>query len=538
MEQHKEFGLLPAEFTHPLPEITSLQDEFNRNLQEEENYVKPKKKKYMLYLAAIILTICGIFTFGSKSNITPIPPVVEVVEASNITLPIDTIQENDPIVTIHKATIMRAASSNYSGVDFKYSLDNNDIDYPLYLFYEVVSDKGQKTPLPPSPSKKTQDLINEKDFIETTMLNSMDKLTLNIYVGMEEEDNIRWIVYSKDVEEEYFPMVNFNIDFAKYILKTNNMPAYVEYGVTIDSSDNIYPVKLYGYIEDETNYNKDDSNNPYKIESNEPFNNGIIFVDGLTGELTLNCSITFTWDDDEITMFEQLPIDMSLYEEPMETYPLEDGIIVLTVYNNSFDFDMMDDPVFPWMKILYHGEIKESEWEDFILPEPEDNNEDWNPVGFVIHYNGEFDYGYDNSIDKSFIRKVNGNILTKEDIEAIPPTESGYRYVNVHVLWYPYRNYDVKLRLELALNDGSNDVEVFEADQPFASEGYTYLCVFDEPIREGYEFKGWYDQYGNKVEFLSYYDFFDLIEGATSNEDRDWEHPHAIRLFAKWEEIN
>lgn len=533
MEQHKEFGLLPAEFTSPLPEITAHQDEFNRNLQEEESSVKPKKKKHLLYLAAIVLTICGVFTFGPKVSMPP----AEAEETNNMTLPVSEIQASDPVVTISKATIMRAASSNYSVVDFKYSLDNNGADYPLYLFYEVESETGDKTPLPPSPSKKTEDLIDEKDFIETTSLDSTKKMTLHIYVGMDDEDGVRWIVYSKDVEEEYFPMVELNIDFAKYIPQTSYMPAHVEYGATIKCSDDIYPVKLSGYVEDETGYNRNDSHNPYEIESDEPFSSGLVFTEGLTGELTLNCSITFNWDDDEITMFEHIPVDMSLYEEPAETYQLADGIIVLTVYNNSFDFDMVDDPVFPWMKILYHGEIKESEWEDFVLPEPEDNNEDWDPVGFVIHYNGEFDYGYDSAIDKSFIRRIDGNVLTKENIEAIPPTESGYRYVNVHVLWYPYRNYDFKLRLELALNDGTDDVEVWEADQPFASEGYTYLCVFDEPERDGYTFKGWYDEAGNQVEWLSYYDFFDPIEGATSKEDRDWEHPHAVRLYAKWEKI-
>ena len=222
-------------------------------------------------------------------------------------------------------------------------------------------------------------------------------------------------------------------------------------------------------------------------------------------------------------------------KEEQKTYPLGSGNIVLTVYNNSFDSDAMNDPDFPWMKILLHETIAESDWVDMTMPEAYDPNEDWDVAGFVLHYGSEFDYGYSSETGEPFIKVLEDNILTREDIELVPPSGDGNRYVNVHVMWLPLGNYDFKHRLELALNDGTDDVEVFEADTPFASEGYTDLAVYGEPEWEGHTFTGWYDEEGNKVEYLSYYDFVDLLPDAKSNEDRDWEHPKTIRLTAGWE---
>ena len=57
---------------------------------------------------------------------------------------------------------------------------------------------------------------------------------------------------------------------------------------------------------------------------------------------------------------------------------------------------------------------------------------------------------------------------------------------------------------------------------------------FPVPEREGYSFAGWYNEAGELVEFVSYYDFFDPLPNAQTREDRDWEHPHSIRLTAHW----
>ena len=232
---------------------------------------------------------------------------------------------------------------------------------------------------------------------------------------------------------------------------------------------------------------------------------------------------------------EPTPEPPEVVEQEPERWPLGDGMIFLTVYNNSFDMDAADDPDFPYVSILMHEMISEPDWEDMDLPAAKFVGDDWEVAGYVLHYNAEYDYGYDSTSSVApFVHVLAGGRLTREDIELVPPDSSGARYVNVHVMWTPLRNYDFKMRLELDPNDGSGDVEVYEADQPFASEGYTYLAAFQTPEREGYTFTGWYDEEGNKVEYISYYDFFPLLPDATSNEDRDWSNPITIRLKAGW----
>lgn len=221
--------------------------------------------------------------------------------------------------------------------------------------------------------------------------------------------------------------------------------------------------------------------------------------------------------------------------EPAPSWPLGTGTIVLTVYNNTFSFDAADDPDFPYIKVLMHETFADEEFSAISLPEAIDDNEGWDPAGYILHYNAEFDYGYEPSSETGeFVRVINGGILTADDVEAVPPDANGTRYVNIHVMWLPLFNDEPKMRLELDLNDGSGEVEAWEADQPFASEGFTYLAVFGEPGRDGYTFTGWFDSEGNKVDFISYYDFFPLLPGAQSREDRDWQNPQAIRLTAGW----
>lgn len=97
-----------------------------------------------------------------------------------------------------------------------------------------------------------------------------------------------------------------------------------------------------------------------------------------------------------------------------------------------------------------------------------------------------------------------GGVLTRQDVERVPPTEDGVRYVNIHASWI-YRN---PTDLRLYLQDGMGGETAYGMDSPAASEGFLYLCTYPIPQREGYEFDGWYDWEGNRVELLmSFFSF-------------------------------
>ncbi|MBQ2311896.1 MAG: hypothetical protein II185_05045, partial [Firmicutes bacterium] len=286
------------------------------------------------------------------------------------------------------------------------------------------------------------------------------------------------------------------------------------------------------YIEDETGHNASSSEYPVTIDQSQPYGGGTFFVSGLQGDLKVRMNATFTYEWGEITIFAEKEVDMSAKTDEPEGYPLADGNLVVTVYNNTFDQRFADDPDFPWLNILLHITVPETGFRELTLPEPEFAGDDWDAKGFVLHYNSEFDNGYDpNSAVPEFVVPL-GPTLTAADVEKVPPAADGNRYINIHVMWLSHA--DQIPKLQVILNLGNGDDWLFEGDQPFASEGFFYLAAVPIPEREGYTFTGWYDKTGRKVDIISYYDFFPPLPGAQSREDRDWEHPQAVELDAGW----
>ena len=519
----REYTALPPEFSQPAPEFTPLPDEFSQGSGPQPPKKIKRKIKWLYSIAVLVVFGLGVGLWGGSAS------------ASQDSFPVSPRKDGDPLVTIEKAVIMRAASSNFSVVGYKYSLDNQETEFPIYLFFQVTDSHGTKTELSSSPAHVRSDIEGETGSVETTELDSKGPMVLTIYAGWDTENGIKWTATSKDVEEEHFPDCEFVIDKAVYVPAGNGLGARVEYSYRLEADPECYPFTVYAFLEDETNYNVSDPNCPVTIDQSQPFGDGTFFVSGLQGDLELHMNATFTYEDGEITIFAEKEVDMSAKKDEPEVpvYPLGDGNIVLTVYNNSFDIESADDPVFPYLKILAHETIPESEFSEFTLPEPFDpDSDDFDAVGFVLHYNSEFDIGYEPDMaGMEFVRKL-GPVLTREDVEAVPPAADGNRYVNIHVLWLC--NLDERPKLEVILNLGNGEDMLFEGDQPFASEGYFYLAAVPDPEREGYTFTGWYNKEGRKVDFISYYDFFPLLPGAQSREDRDWEHPQPVELDAGW----
>lgn len=204
--------------------------------------------------------------------------------------------------------------------------------------------------------------------------------------------------------------------------------------------------------------------------------------------------------------------------EPEAEYPLGDGKLIVTVYNDTFDFEV-PSPVEEedGRTILAQFETNEADFDSFLLPSAL-TPAGYDFAGWVIHVNNPMDLGSNTNLfmeyngdppvdvliaEDSYAFQI-GGVLTRQDVERVPPTEDGVRYVNIHASWI-YRN---PTDLRLYLQDGMGGETAYGMDSPAASEGFLYLCTYPIPQREGYEFDGWYDWEGNRVELLmSFFSF-------------------------------
>ena len=219
-------------------------------------------------------------------------------------------------------------------------------------------------------------------------------------------------------------------------------------------------------------------------------------------------------------------------EPEITIYPLGDSTIYVTVYNNTFDMGAANDPDDPYMRVLLRQQIPEAEFTELALPEAEFAGDDFVFEGYVIHYNNVFDRGYDPQSELSSFVLPLGDTLTQEDVERIPVSSDGIRYVNIHAMWRSQLTDDIKM--PLVLDDGMGNAVTYEGDTPFASEGYAYLAAYPIPEREGYTFTGWYDADGNPIELVAYTDFLDPIDTG-GYIDYDWSNPHPVTLYAGWD---
>lgn len=231
---------------------------------------------------------------------------------------------------------------------------------------------------------------------------------------------------------------------------------------------------------------------------------------------------------------------------PDDSYPLGDGEIVITVYNDTTVFE------FPtlvssggYLTVLERTTIAESDFTGYTLPSalvPDG----YNFAGWVIHVGNPFTddtfaelYGkYDGDPPVEDLLTGNyafavGSTLTVADIEKVPPSADGKRWVDVHAVWIS-PNPSQKL---LYLDDGAGTVTGYAMDIPLASEGYLYLCRYPVPERDGYTFDGWYDADGRRVEMLVCYFSFTPMTYAPDGSftGYDWSAgQQPITLTARW----
>lgn len=240
------------------------------------------------------------------------------------------------------------------------------------------------------------------------------------------------------------------------------------------------------------------------------------------------------------------PVDPVEQILPYETWPLGDGKLTITVYNDTPDI------TFPsavqteaYVTILDLVTMPESEFTGYELPSAY-TPDGFDFAGWVVHVNNPMDlsagtdvfseYGGDPppealNREDNFVFRIYGP-LTREDVERVPPAEDGVRYVNVHAVWIVQEPEEELILLD----DGTGKVTAYGMESPLYSEGYLYLCNFPVPEREGLEFDGWYDENGKRVDYLVCYFSFVKPEYDADGSfvGYDWGSYEPVRLVAHW----
>ena len=233
--------------------------------------------------------------------------------------------------------------------------------------------------------------------------------------------------------------------------------------------------------------------------------------------------------------------------QSLPTYPLESGKVVITVYNDttSFEYPSQIEGDDGYLTLLTAEAFDAASFTTYELPEPL-TPRGFRFAGWVIHVNDPFDYGSDADLfgeyngDPPRETMLNGtnyafpveSVLTREDLEKVPPDAEGNRFVNVHAVWIREDRGGL-----LILDDGYGNATSYSMEIPLASEGYLYLCRYPVPTSpEGKTFDGWYDEEGSRVELLmSFFSFYTELRGEDGSfAGYDWNSQETVTLTAHW----
>lgn len=279
---------------------------------------------------------------------------------------------------------------------------------------------------------------------------------------------------------------------------------------------------------------------------------------GYTFDYSGGCALGFLPEDLELSVYVSLRDASTGYIYYIEsnrietgpnlpTYPLESGKVVITVYNDttSFEYPSQIEGDDGYLTLLTTEVFDAASFESYELPDPLPPR-GFTFAGWVIHVNDPFDYSSDAGLfedyngdppretmlnDENYAFPVE-DILTREDLEKVPPDAEGNRFVNVHAVWYREDPNGL-----LILNDGLGGTVHYSMEIPLASEGYLYLFRYPVPTHpDGLDFNGWYDEDGNRVDLLmSFFSFYEELR----NEDGtfagyDWNTTETVTLTARW----
>ena len=524
-----EIHIPPKEFQELAPEYIRPPEEFTTPVDTYQEHITSKRKKYIKMLYASIIFIIIIVC----TNVLSTAALPSIDTKSTVKIPESTILDiNDPIIEAYNVFIERAASSNYRVVSYNCKFENTEYELPIDIYASIIDSFGH-TSYAENPIHITKSTVEStNNLIELDpQLDESEGLFLILTTTIKKDDQTKDIVLKFNVEDYPTPQLPI-VDIISAVCEIDKSaePDIVEYKFTLDPNGITTPITIYTSVEDDTNYVKVDS---YTYDPEKEVHT--IEVTGLTKNMTLSISTEF---EDEISgqiyyPAAECPVEVIETEVP---YPLTDeDYVVIIVHNNTFNFGLPQSDI-DWQdtRVLAKNEFEPGSFTEYELPFPELANSDGMEFrGWIIHNNWKFDPFYDENSYEVFI-PVKDGIITKSMVECIEPDEYHVRYINVHAMWVNVDEESIKASKEtFTVDDGFGNITTYDSWTPLASEGVFYLYAIIPEI-EGKKFAGWYNQDGIPVNYISFYDFYNLLPNAQSIEDRDWEHKKDIHITAHW----
>ncbi len=120
-------------------------------------------------------------------------------------------------------------------------------------------------------------------------------------------------------------------------------------------------------------------------------------------------------------------------------------------------------------------------------------------------------------------------VVTADDLGVVPLNDAGVREAEVHTVWLSDSGSYV-----LECYDGDEPIASYPVAFPMDSETLIYLAAFPKPEREGLIFNGWCNALGNRIDAVTYFDFFEPLNPAPTLEDRNWRKPIPCKVYATW----
>lgn len=540
-----------TEYRLPGPEFAALPPEYDQHGSPAEAPGRKKRRGLRYFLALPMLALLAFLFWGSASRASAMPEA----EYPRGTVEIDLVRAGTAGNKAYYTYDVYTPIPSIDATEEQYEKYKNGTPWPITV-YAKVTDEAGRTAVP----KTDPDLWEgprELQTYEIDVSGLQGEMTLTLLALYTEQGEQRQTLVTRKLEalpteptlegrlevfpggdvEAVFRLIPAPGDTHEYQLKTVRSGQEVHGG-----EDELMGLSL---VNDPVNELPvtGDSRNGYEVRYSG--GSGAAFIPKDT-QLTLYVVLLDETDGTEYVIVTN-PVDPvdRIYDHPV--YPLGDGDVVITVYNDTTNFEF---PNFPtdedgYRTLLDSATIPEAEFAYYDLPSA------WVPNGYefwgwVVHVGNPLDPGGDRASlegyqgdypeevmipDGSYAFRVYGQ-LTKEDVERVPPSEDGNRYINVHAVWIES---EPEQRL-LILNDGMGGSVTYGSMVPMASEGFLYLCNYPVPTREGYEFDGWYDEDGNRVEMLvCFFSFTPVVYDSQGNfAGYDWTSTKTVTLTAHW----
>ncbi len=207
------------------------------------------------------------------------------------------------------------------------------------------------------------------------------------------------------------------------------------------------------------------------------------------------------------------------------------GEIQYVVFADAFCTDLGMEGGYE-IAVLDYGTFDAETFTEYKLP-PLPEREGYTAVGYVLLAESGFDYFnglYFDGVQPHTIGSVAlGDTLKAQDLGIVPQNADGVRQVEIHTVWTEDNG-----KFAIEFYDGDTLFNKADAGFPTQSDGLVYLAAFPTPEHEGLIFNGWYDSTGNKIDAVTWFDFYPTKPDAKSLEDRDWQKNMPCRLYASY----